>query len=99
MGRIKETDRLALLDDHSGHWTEANALAGGPVVVDLNTVPPSTLTLAQFDSQDPYEVVIDGARLEAVRPLRHDQYEPRGGTPLFDAMGSLIDAAGVRHAR
>lgn len=49
MGRIKENDRLDLLDDHIGHWTEANALPGGPVVLDLHTTPPSTLTLAQFE--------------------------------------------------
>ncbi len=49
MSRIKETDRLALLDDHAGHWTGANALPTGPVVLDLNTNPPSTLTLAQFE--------------------------------------------------
>lgn len=56
MGRIKEADRLDLLDDHIGHWTEANALTGGPVVLDLNTVPPSTLTLAQFEQlREDYE--------------------------------------------
>jgi hypothetical protein len=49
MGRIKEADRLTLLDNHAGHWAGADALTGGPVVLDLNTVPPSTLTLAQFE--------------------------------------------------
>ena len=56
MGRIKETDRLPVLDDHIGHWTQANALAGGPVALDLNTTPASTLTLADFElHRDDYE--------------------------------------------
>ena len=56
MGRIKETDRLKVLDDHIGHWTEANALPTGPVTLDQNTVPPSTLTLAQFEQlREDYE--------------------------------------------
>ncbi len=60
MGRIKEADRLPLLDNHAGHWTEANALPGGPVVLDLNTTPPSTLTLAQFEQlREDYETKSD----------------------------------------
>ncbi|KAF0179287.1 MAG: hypothetical protein FD161_1386 [Limisphaerales bacterium] len=56
MGRIKESDRLPLLDDHASHWGEANALTANPVVLDLNTVPPSTLTLAQFEQlREDYE--------------------------------------------
>jgi ADP-ribosylglycohydrolase/uncharacterized protein YegL len=51
------------------------------------------LTLVQFDGHDPYEVLIDGKRLEQVAPLRHGQYQPRGSTPLYDATGSLIDVA------
>ena len=77
MGRIKETDRLPLLDDHSGHWTEANALPTGPVILDLNTVPPSTLTLPQFEQlREGYETKSDAENeLEhAVLPtLREDR--------------------------
>jgi len=55
MGRIKENARLSLLDAHAGHWNEANAL-GAAVILDLNTVPPSTLTLAQFEQlREDYE--------------------------------------------
>ena len=60
MGRIKETDRLQVLDDHIGHWTEANALTGGPVILDLNTDPASTLNLAQFETlREDYETKSD----------------------------------------
>ena len=37
MGRIKENDRLPVLDAHSGHWTEANALPDGPGLLTLDT--------------------------------------------------------------
>jgi hypothetical protein len=60
MGRIKETDRLPVLDDHIGHWTEANALPGGPIVLDLNTTPASPLTLVQFEAlREDYETKRD----------------------------------------
>lgn len=60
MGRIKETDRLTVLDNHAGHWTEANGLPGGPVVLDLNTTPASTLTLLQFEQlREDYEAKSD----------------------------------------
>ncbi len=61
-----------------------------------NAEARTRLTLVQFDGEDPYEVLVDGKRLDQVRPLRHGQYQPRGMTPLYDAMGSLIDAAELR---
>lgn len=51
------------------------------------------LTLVQFDSEDPFEVLVDGRDLREVPELRHDQFHARGLTPLYDAIGSLIDAA------
>jgi hypothetical protein len=51
------------------------------------------LTVVQFDDQDPHEVVISSAALADVSPLRPDQFQPRGMTPLYDAMGRLIAAA------
>lgn len=67
MGRIKESKRLGLLDDHGAHWGEANALTASPVVLDLNTVPPSTLTLAQFEQlREDYE-----AKLNAENEFEH----------------------------
>ncbi len=48
------------------------------------------VTLIQFDSQDPFEVLIDGLALAGVRPLERGAYVPRGSTPLFDAVGRMI---------
>ncbi|MBI5158089.1 MAG: VWA domain-containing protein [Acidimicrobiia bacterium] len=48
------------------------------------------MSLVQFDSQDPFEVVFDGLDLHEVRPLDRHSYAPRGSTPLFDAVGRMI---------
>ncbi|MCW6038700.1 hypothetical protein K4A83_20845 [Spirulina subsalsa FACHB-351] len=54
----------------------------------------ATLTLVQFDSQDPYEVIHQFAPLEQVAPLSRETYVPRASTPLLDAIGrGIIDLA------
>jgi hypothetical protein len=49
------------------------------------------VTLAQFDTQDPFEIITDAQPLSEVRALTHNDYEPRGGTPLLDATRTFID--------
>lgn len=51
------------------------------------------MTLVQFDSQDPFEVLIDDMDVKAMRPLDAARYQPRGMTPLLDATGALLDHA------
>ena len=53
----------------------------------------ATVSIIQFDSNDPEEVLIDRARLSDVRPIAAQQFQPRGTTPLFDAIGLLLDRA------
>lgn len=48
------------------------------------------VTLVQFDGQDPFEILIDGENLESVDDLDQRRYQPRGNTPLLDAVGSMI---------
>ena len=48
------------------------------------------LTLVQFDTNEPFDVVIDGEDLDGVSDLEPGAYIPRGGTPLLDAVGALI---------
>ncbi|HSJ36107.1 MAG TPA: vWA domain-containing protein [Acidimicrobiia bacterium] len=48
------------------------------------------ITVAQFDSEDPFEVLIDGIPVREVTDLPREAYQPRGSTPLFDAIGSMI---------
>ena len=54
------------------------------------------MTLVQFDSGDPFEVLTDGLALPHVRGLSERTFQPRGGTPLWDAVGELITRADVR---
>lgn len=50
----------------------------------------ATLTLVQFDSQDPFEVLADHVDLHAVSALSRGTFQPRGCTPLLDAVGKCI---------
>jgi len=51
----------------------------------------ATLTLVQFDSADPYEVIHDFKLLSAVPRLTRATYVPRSMTPLLDAIGRGIN--------
>ena len=51
---------------------------------------PATLTLVQFDSQDPYEVVQAMVPVADAQPLTPATYVPRASTPLYDAIGRGI---------
>lgn len=51
---------------------------------------PATLTLVQFDSSDPYELVHAVSPVAAVPPLTRATYVPRASTPLYDAVGRGI---------
>ena len=44
------------------------------------------LTLVQFDSQDPYEVLQDFRPIAEVPELTAETYVPRASTPLLDAL-------------
>jgi Mg-chelatase subunit ChlD len=48
------------------------------------------VTLVQFDSGDPFEVLIDGDDIARVPDLDPVRYMPRGNTPLWDAVGRMI---------
>ena len=57
------------------------------------------ITVVQFDSQDPQEVLVDAARLSRATPLTEATYVPRGGTPLLDATGRIIARATRREQK
>ncbi len=54
------------------------------------------MTLIQFDSNDPHEVLADALPIAKVRSLTRESFAPRGGTPLYDAMGHAITDATIR---
>jgi len=58
--------------------------------------PDALFTLAQFDTEDPHEVLADAVPIREMVPLDGHLFQPRGGTPLFDAMGMLIADATIR---
>jgi hypothetical protein len=51
----------------------------------------ATLTLVQFDSQDPYEIIHKFKPVGAVPELTRETFVPRASTPLLDAMGRGIN--------
>ncbi|MFT5129729.1 MAG: Mg-chelatase subunit ChlD [Rhodothermales bacterium] len=56
----------------------------------------TTLSLVQFDSQDPYEIVFHALRIGEISPLTRETFVPRGGTPLLDALGrGMNDTASI----
>jgi hypothetical protein len=57
--------------------------------------PSTRLTVVQFDTTDPYDVVCLNAPITEVGPIA---LVPRGGTPLCDAWCKTIDKTGQRLA-
>lgn len=56
--------------------------------------PQARLTLVQFDSEDPHELILDGMTLAEVDEARAARrFDPRGATPLYDAIAALIGRA------
>ncbi len=53
----------------------------------------ATLSLAQFDSQDPYEVIHRFKPIAEVPELTRETFVPRAATPLLDAIGRCINDA------
>ena len=51
----------------------------------------ATLTLVQFDLQDPYEVIHRFKPIGEVPELTRETYVPRALTPLLDALGRGIN--------
>jgi hypothetical protein len=51
----------------------------------------ATLTLVQFDSQDPYEVIYRFRPIDEIPELTRETYVPRASTPLLDALGRGIN--------
>ena len=91
---------ISFLIDRSGSMSglKSDVVAGfnGFVAEQQGKRGECALTLVQFDSNDPYEVIHDAVPIEKVPDLTPEQYSPRGMTPLLDALGSLIEAVDAR---
>jgi len=93
--------QIVILLDRSGSMTSiADDVVGG-----YNTFlsqqkadgNDATITLVQFDSADPQEIVYENLPIGDVPNLTDEMFIPRGGTPLLDATGKLI--ARIREQR
>ena len=97
---VTEPTKLWFLLDRSGSMSALTEdVIGGfnTFVADQAQEPGRAyLTLVQFDSQAPFEIIQDAARIEEVPPLTTETYSPRGMTPLLDAIGRLIERADQR---
>ncbi|MDE0289345.1 MAG: VWA domain-containing protein [bacterium] len=97
---VTEPTKLWFLLDRSGSMSALteDVIGGFNTFVGDQAQEPGRahLTLVQFDSQAPFEIIHDAARIEEVPQLTTDIYRPRGGTPLLDAIGDLIEHADRR---
>ena len=97
-GATTMTDRthITVLLDRTGSMQDirADVVGGFNAFVDTHKAAPgeATLTLVQFDSQNPYELLYAALPIEEVPELTLAQYVPRASTPLYDAMGRAIGA-------
>lgn len=55
----------------------------------------ANVSLVQFDTENPYELLYQARPVKEVPKLTIEDYIPRGGTPLHDAIGRTIDGLGT----
>jgi len=84
-------------------WTEAlssvNAYADGLATLDGGPRVDADITLAAFDSQDgfQFDVLRDGVDATRWRKVTDREVNPRGMTPLYDAIGRIVSLAEKDH--
>ena len=97
---VTEPTKLWFLLDRSGSMSRltGDVIGGFNAFIAEQAQEPGSvhLTLVQFDTQAPFEIIHNAARIEEVPPLTTDVYRPRGTTPLLDAIGDLIQHADRR---
>lgn len=86
---------IAILLDRTGsmEMIRDDTIGGFNAFLNAQKAEPglATLTLVQFDSQDPYEIVHRFKPLAEVPELTRATFVPRANTPLLDAMGRGIN--------
>ena len=98
----KERVKIWFLLDRSGSMSNlAEDVVGGfnQFVTEQGNKPGhAKMSAIQFDDNDPFEIIIDAQRVGQIPPLTSDIFQPRGLTPLYDAIGQLISRADERIA-
>jgi uncharacterized protein YegL len=92
--------QITLVLDRSGSMSslrDATISGFNEFIEGQKAVPgEANITLIQFDTENPYEVIFDGKPIREVSKLTAEMYVPRGGTPLHDALGRTIDDLGAK---
>jgi hypothetical protein len=85
---------ISVVLDRSGSMASiADDIVGGfnEFLAEQRRTPGTVrVTLAQFDSQGPFDVLVDAVDLREVTDLERSAYQPRASTPLYDAVGRMI---------
>ena len=94
----KESTHITIILDRTGSMETIrdDTIGGFNAFLAAQKAEPSeaTLTLVQFDSQGPYEVIHSFVPLSEVPELTREVFVPRAATPLLDAMGRGINDVG-----
>jgi hypothetical protein len=92
---MSERSHITIILDRSGSMRSIrDDVIGGTnhyLAEQRATNDAATVTLVQFDGQDPYEVLQHYQPLASVADLTPVNYRPRGTTPLLDALGRAIN--------
>ena len=92
---VQTTTHFYILLDRSGSMESMKSdVIGGynAFITEQQTVKgKAKVTLVQFDSQEPQEVLADAKNIGDITPLTGEMFSPRGGTPLLDASAQLIE--------
>lgn len=89
----KRTHICMLLDRSGSMWGIVDDTIGGIntfLAEQRKVAGECTFTLVQFDSTDPHEISIRNQAIADVKDLDKTTFVPRGGTPLYDAIGKVI---------
>jgi uncharacterized protein YegL len=102
-GEAKPTVHFYVLLDRSGSMESMKSdVIGGFndfLRTQQATAGKARMTMVQFDTQDPHDVIVDAVRLSRVDELTPERFQPRGGTPLLDATAKLIETVLGREAK
>src|SRR4030095_4235504 len=94
---MKDATHIVVLLDRSGSMESIKAETISGFNFFLNEQRKgganASLTLVQFDTQAT-EVVHEKRPINTVEELNDDTYQPRGGTPLLDALAETINRTG-----
>jgi Mg-chelatase subunit ChlD len=94
---MKDATHIAVLLDRSGSMgsVKAETISGFNYFLKEQKAAGdnASFTLVQFDSEST-DVVHEAKPLGTVPDLNEDTYQPRGSTPLLDALGQTINSTG-----